>query len=68
MVTYENDCHDCGIPCINCGLKSQPHLYCDSCGEEVSKVYKIIGYDESFICKDCLKKLIKPYTINDLIE
>lgn len=72
MVSYENDCCNCDIPCTNCGLKSQPHLYCDSCGEESDILYRIQGVETDYLCEDCLKEYIdtitKSYTIDDFIE
>lgn len=57
MVTYEDECVGCPaeIGCLgsSCPYKNVRHLYCDICGFEVDKLYKING-DE--ICEKCLAK------------
>lgn len=58
MRKIENDCCDCGLPCINCGLKSVEHTYCDRCGEEIgSDEYPIIYNDEE-LCELCFRELL----------
>lgn len=60
MVEYENDCVSCDIPCCNCGLKHNPHFYCDECEEEVDELY---AYNGQQVCEECLLKLVPIVTI-----
>lgn len=52
MTRYENDCVDCGLPCLeSCPYKNVKHLYCDKCKNEAEKLYVTIDGDE--LCFDC---------------
>lgn len=53
MVSYENQCVDCGRPCMgnSCPYRNVKVLTCDICKSEVDRLYKFYG-DE--ICEDCL--------------
>lgn len=56
MIRVENDCCDCAVPaypCLgdSCPLRHQKHYYCDSCGDEVDKLYYGISGKE--LCTDC---------------
>ena len=51
MKIIENECVDCGLPCIDtCPYKNVTRYYCDKCGEE-STLYH---YDNYEICEQCL--------------
>lgn len=50
MEKIENDCCDCGMPCIDCGRKRTPHYYCDECGDET----KLYEYEDKQLCETCL--------------
>lgn len=51
MKIIENECVDCGLPCIDtCPYKNVVRYYCDKCGEE-STLYH---YDNYEICEQCL--------------
>lgn len=54
MITIENDCVDCGLPCLGsgCPYRNVSHYYCDSCGNE-AELYK---YDDEQLCIDCIKE------------
>lgn len=54
MITRENNCVDCGRPCWgeSCPYVGEIHIYCDTCGEDVEKVYDVDG---EHMCEDCLK-------------
>ena len=53
MLEYENDCVDCGLPCLGnaCPNKRRPHRYCDECGEE-EQLYE---YDGLELCLSCVE-------------
>ena len=61
MVRIENDCVDCGLPCLGemCPNRNVRHLYCDKCGKEVDKlfVYKNEQWCEECITEDILNEL-----------
>ena len=54
MVRYENDCVDCGLPCLGtaCPHRSVPHFYCDECGNETKTYY----FDDDELCIECIEK------------
>ena len=64
MRKIENDCCDCGLPCINCGLKSVEHTYCDRCGEEIGSDEYLIIYNGEELCELCFRELL----INTFLE
>lgn len=57
MRTLENQCVDCGLPCIgnSCRYKNVSVYYCDNCDNEGAE-YRI---DSKDLCKDCAKSYIK---------
>lgn len=54
MVTYESDCYDCGKPCLGnaCPHYRVARLECDSCREEVDKLY--YGMSGKQLCSKCV--------------
>lgn len=61
-VRYENQCVDCGLPCLGEGCKyySVPVWSCDKCGDECVDLYDVDGYE---VCEYCaLKMLPKVHT------
>lgn len=63
MIVYENDCVDCGLPCIgiDCPYNSVPYLYCDICKEDTDILYE---YEDKEICQDCLLKIVPKVNID----
>lgn len=57
MIRYENDCVDCGLPCMGnaCRLARIPHFYCDRCGEE-EQLYE---YDGNQLCLCCIEEKLE---------
>ena len=58
IVSYENDCVDCGLPCFDsCPHKRVPHYYCDECGDEA----KIYNWDETGqqLCIRCVEERLE---------
>ena len=55
MVRIENDCVDCGLPCMggSCPLRNVEHRYCDKCGDEIGEYYDVDGEE---LCEYCLKE------------
>lgn len=55
MVRTENDCVDCGLPCLGnaCPHKNVEHRYCDECGDDISVYYDVDGEE---LCEYCLKE------------
>ena len=53
MITYENECVDCDLPCRGetCSLRHVPHYICDDCGEDVEELYDT---DEGEFCAQCV--------------
>lgn len=54
MVKIENECVDCGLPCLgdSCPYRNVVRYYCDKCKEE----NKLYHYDEHELCIDCIEK------------
>lgn len=52
MMKLENECVDCGLPCLgsSCPKRQVPHFYCDECGDEV----KLYHFEELELCSYCL--------------
>ena len=59
MKQIEDDCVDCGLPCLGvaCPYKKAAHWYCDECGSEMDPqdLYLFEGRE---ICEDCLKEIL----------
>lgn len=51
MVKFENECVDCGLPCLgsSCPYRNVKHYYCDECGEEGE-----LGiFEDMQLCQEC---------------
>lgn len=63
MIKYENQCVNCGLPCIYeaCRYYKVPVCYCDACDEEYAE-YKVEDED---LCEYCVRNLCREL-FNDL--
>jgi hypothetical protein len=54
MKIIEDECCDCGLPCIgnSCKYKNVERFYCDECKEEDT----LYEYDGRELCIECIKK------------
>ena len=52
MIAIENDCVDCGLPCIYeaCKYYRVVHYYCDKCNEEDI----LYNFDNEQLCFNCI--------------
>ena len=60
MVRYENECVDCGLPCMGdrCPNRHVKRLYCDRCEDEVDTLYIVDGEELCDRCAlDALEKI-----------
>lgn len=57
MIKRENECVDCGLPCLgsSCPNRNVIRIYCDKCGEE-GKVYH---YDGEHLCITCIEDTLE---------
>ena len=57
MKRIENDCVDCGRPCLGnaCRYRNVPHYYCDKCGDEAT----LYEYDGRELCEHCIISSLK---------
>ena len=55
MVQTENECVNCGLPCIGdrCRYHSVTRFYCDNCHEEYD-TDELYMYNDEMLCKECL--------------
>lgn len=56
MIVKENQCVDCGFPCIGtaCRYKDVSVCYCDGCEDELAEY----EFDGEHWCEDCLKSYL----------
>ena len=54
MIVVENECTDCGLPCIgsSCKYLNVTRYYCDDCEDE-NILYE---YDSEQLCINCVAK------------
>lgn len=57
MIKIENECCDCGLPCIyeSCPYWAVTRFYCDECGDEA----ELYWYDNEQLCLDCIEKRLE---------
>jgi hypothetical protein len=64
MRKIEDECVDCGLPCLgdSCKYKNVERFYCDECGEE-EVLYE---YDSQELCIECIKTRLTKVEGSDL--
>ena len=57
MKQVENECVDCGLPCLgrSCPYRNVERFYCDVCNEEEQLYY----YDGMELCLNCIKERLE---------
>lgn len=63
MIKIENECCDCGLPCIyeSCPYWAVKRFYCDECGDEA----ELYWYDNEQLCIDCIEKRLERVECDD---
>lgn len=58
MVRTENECVDCGLPCLyeSCPNWAVIRLYCDECDDECDVLY---WFDNEQLCLDCIEERLE---------
>ena len=58
MITVENECVDCGLPCIyeSCKYYRVVRYICDCCNDEVDALYY---FDDQEMCIDCIEQSLE---------
>lgn len=56
MIKHENECVDCGQPCLgdSCPNRNVIRYYCDGCEKETT----IYEFDGAELCIDCIEQLL----------
>lgn len=54
MILIENECVDCGLPCLyeSCPYWAVKRYYCDKCGEEGELFY----FEDKEMCIHCIEQ------------
>lgn len=60
MKKRENECVDCGLPCLgsSCPNRNVLRFYCDRCGEEA----QLYHYDGEELCISCIEEDLEKVT------
>lgn len=63
MVKVENECCDCGLPCIyeSCPYWAVKRFYCDECDDEA----ELYWYEDEQLCIDCIEKRLEKVECDD---
>lgn len=64
MVITENECVDCGLPCLykSCPYYEVTRLYCDKCNDEQMDLY---WFGNKQLCINCIEEQLERVEIND---
>lgn len=67
MVKYENECVNCGLPCVGsaCSYYKVPHYYCDNCHDETNNLH---NFDGRQLCDYCLERIVDDMWIDMSLE
>lgn len=57
MKKIENECVDCGLPCLGsgCPYRNVTRFYCDECNDEAP----LYHYDGQELCIECIKEKLE---------
>lgn len=60
MISIENECVDCGLPCLyeSCPYWAVKRYYCDECEEEK----KLFYFNGREMCIDCIEQELEVVT------
>lgn len=60
MISIENECVDCGLPCLyeSCPYWAVKRYYCDECEEEK----KLFYFNGREMCLDCIEQELEVVT------
>lgn len=63
MIVIQNDCVDCGLPCLYkaCPYYEAAHYYCDKCDEEGN----LYHFDGEQLCVSCILQQLRPVEYED---
>lgn len=63
MIKVENECVDCGLPCIyeSCPYWAVKRFYCDECHDEA----ELYWFEEEQLCIDCIEKRLERVECDD---
>lgn len=64
MISIDNECVDCGLPCLytSCPYYKVIRFFCDECDEEVENLYY---FDGEQLCVDCVLKHLEKVEFED---
>lgn len=64
MIITENECVDCGLPCMyeSCPYWAVTRCYCDYCDNEE---YTLYWWDGQQVCLDCIEAQLERVEIDD---
>ena len=63
MIKIENECVDCGLPCLHesCPYWAVKRFYCDECSDEAN----LYWYEDEQLCLDCIEKRLERVKYDD---
>lgn len=61
MIKTENECVDCGLPCLGdgCRYRNVKRMYCDNCNAEEQLYY----FDGEELCLECIEERLEKVNI-----